>query len=366
MNQIKLQKNHYPELDGLRGIAILLVLLSHNFGYITLLSYGWIGVDLFFVLSGFLITDILLKSFGEKNYLLNFYIRRGLRIFPIYYLCLFLLLVVFPFFKISTSDYNFNISHQLWYWTYTQNWLMVKYTYAGAYSMIAFWTLAAEEQFYLTWPLIILLVKNKKHLFILLLGILLALNLFRIYLSVSDNAWASENTFNFSRFDGLLVGCLHAISKSGINKKLLFKSWLSIILILNTVAFLLWMIDIPVLYWGFAGYTTISIIFGFIISICTQEKNKSLPFINWPLLKQAGKYSYGLYVFHWSVYSLLHPYTEKWFWPAFYNRIPESLFLLLIEIAVAVLIYHIFEKHFLKLKKYFYSAQPIVASPQPA
>jgi hypothetical protein len=73
---------YYPELDGLRGIAILLVIVFHNFGFINYFSFGWLGVDLFFVLSGFLITDILLRTADQPNYLKNFYIRRALRIAP--------------------------------------------------------------------------------------------------------------------------------------------------------------------------------------------------------------------------------------------------------------------------------------------
>ena len=79
---------YYPALDGLRGIAILLVVIYHNFGFISQSNFGWLGVDLFFVLSGFLITDILLRTIGKPGFLREFYMRRVLRIFPLYYLSL--------------------------------------------------------------------------------------------------------------------------------------------------------------------------------------------------------------------------------------------------------------------------------------
>ncbi|MEI9808490.1 MAG: acyltransferase [Bacteroidota bacterium] len=80
-----MNRSYYPALDGLRGIAIILVLCCHNFNFLPHFELGWIGVDLFFVLSGFLITDILLRTKETKNFLQNFYIRRILRIFPLYY-----------------------------------------------------------------------------------------------------------------------------------------------------------------------------------------------------------------------------------------------------------------------------------------
>ena len=84
------QLQHLPALDGIRGIAVLLVIVSHLFSFLVIPAFGWIGVDVFFVLSGFLITRILLFSKGNKHYFKNFYIRRALRIFPLYFLVLFL------------------------------------------------------------------------------------------------------------------------------------------------------------------------------------------------------------------------------------------------------------------------------------
>src|SRR5690349_18710769 len=91
------QREYFPALDGLRGIAILMVLIAHDFNRIPyILELGSYGVDLFFVLSGFLITDILLRTRNQKNYFRSFFIRRILRIFPVYYLALVIFYLLAP------------------------------------------------------------------------------------------------------------------------------------------------------------------------------------------------------------------------------------------------------------------------------
>ena len=102
-----LKKPYYPGLDGLRGLAILMVVLLHNFDFTNYFFFGWLGVDLFFVLSGFLITDILLNTIHTSHFLRNFYIRRILRIFPIYYLTLFICLLIIPLISYSAFDFHY-------------------------------------------------------------------------------------------------------------------------------------------------------------------------------------------------------------------------------------------------------------------
>src|ERR1022692_3615520 len=121
------KNNHIPQLDGLRGVAILLVITFHYFGFIKVFSFGWTGVDLFFVLSGYLITGKLSDSLHKPNYLRGFYKNRMLRVFPLYYLVLiifFLAVLILPKNQhISTLHYY--VEHWISFFLFFQNWTMI-------------------------------------------------------------------------------------------------------------------------------------------------------------------------------------------------------------------------------------------------
>src|SRR5271169_870729 len=123
------ETKHVPELDGIRGIAILVVLVSHFGSTATgdsarlgkflneAFGLGWAGVDLFFVLSGFLITGILLDSKGSGRYFSNFYARRTLRIFPLYFLYVFVFFhVAMPVGRLLGHGGYVDTSGEIWYW----------------------------------------------------------------------------------------------------------------------------------------------------------------------------------------------------------------------------------------------------------
>ena len=212
MNPLSTNRQYYPALDGLRGLAILLVIFLHNFGFMNYFFFGWLGVDLFFVLSGFLITDILLNSLGKPNFLKNFYLRRIFRIFPLYYLVLVICLLIIP--RIGSLHLNtqYYTENQGWLWSYLQNWLFIFKEPYGDKILLHTWSLAVEEQFYLVWPLIILLIRKPKILlaFVLLLLIFTGVARYMIWdKQVEDLAYAS--LYTFTRIDGLCIGCALAL-----------------------------------------------------------------------------------------------------------------------------------------------------------
>jgi len=350
---------HYPGLDGIRGMAILLVVLYHNFSFIPALNFGWLGVDLFFVLSGFLITEILLSSKNTRNYFSHFYARRILRIFPLYYLMLVLFLLVLPQIKNFPLDLRFYTHNQLWYWLYLQNWVFIfRYDGKGA-ALNHFWSLAVEEQYYLIWPFVVLLIKNIRVLFVSCLFALLIVILARLYIW-SHYQLDYNRLFLFTRIDGILIGSMLGIIYHH-NRGLLKKYFTALILSLAAFNFIVYFLkkDPAFPVWAIAGYTTFAAMFAILVYESVKKENKVINavFAN-SALRFLGKYSYGLYIFHWPVYLLTRPFTDKLTSGLFdegsnMQLVISSMIATLAGLSVSILSFHLFEKHFLRLKKKF-------------
>lgn len=348
------KRNHYPGLDGLRGIAIILVLLAHHFGNYLIPSWGWMGVDLFFVLSGFLITDIILQSYTKFSTLRNFYARRALRIIPLYYLSLILLFHALPSLGFPIQGFFYNKEQEGLFWLYLQNFFFATTPPAGdEVSMVHFWSLAVEEQFYLVWPFLLLILRKRAIIMSGLMLLVILLNLTRACLMIVYSDLINLLSFEYTRLDGILVGSIIAFRKCYPEqwKKMAALRWTTGIAVslLALMAFFLFA-DHPNKLFAAGGYTLIAFLFGWLVTWNLHHKSG---FIQSRIFRFFGKYSYGIYVFHWPLYFYLHPYTESRLWPIFHHRLPESLFLIAVEIGVAIFIYHVFEKHFLRLKRYF-------------
>src|SRR5919199_1508083 len=204
------RSRRYPELDGLRGIAILMV-VAYHYELAPFLS----GVDLFFVLSGFLLGGILLEKKEAPNYFKAFYVRRICRIFPLYFLCLLVFLILLP----VTLGWLFGDSIgmlagdslPLWsYFTFTHNFAMAQLGGWGTLWLAHTWSLAVEEQFYLILPLLICSF-SRERLPYLLVGLILAAPLWRAFLyNFHPYGGLASYVLLPCRADSLLVGVLCA------------------------------------------------------------------------------------------------------------------------------------------------------------
>lgn len=353
-------KPHYPALDGLRGAAIILVVLLHNFRFVDYFHFGWLGVDLFFVLSGFLITENLLYSLDKPYFLRNFYIRRLLRIFPLYYLLLVICLFILPSIN-KNIDMSYYTGNQLWLWAFLQNWLFIFKSPYGDQSLLHTWSLAVEEQFYLLWPLIILLVRKPRNLIIiatLVLALLVTTRMLMWFYKTDHFAYASFYTF--TRIDGLCIGCIIALFMK-INKTWISDNMWILVVLTSLLNFAFYFLDIQygnsLPYFAFAGYTTFPLLFGLLAYEAVVGKTRiiQLLFAN-SVMKFFGKISYALYLFHWPIYIVFTPlvsqaFTSNTAMTAKQAVIISSLLVTIIAVVLSVLSFRYFESYFFKLKK---------------
>jgi len=340
------------------------VVFYHNFGFSNYFFFGWLGVDLFFVLSGFLITDILLKTKNSPGYLKNFYGRRVLRIFPLYYLSLFIFLIVLPRTDGFPIDLSYYINNQWWFWAYLQNWFLIFFDAGNTTTMIQhYWSLAVEEQFYIIWPFVILLIRKPGRFLVftslLLLGVISAR--FIIW-QMHVKEFNYFGLYTYTRIDGLCIGSMLAVLMK-INSSFLRKYSSVVVFTLAGFNFLFYFFnrrhEFSFPYLAIIGYTTFAIVFALVVYEAVARENKIINFIlGIRLLRFFGKISYGLYVFHWPVYLILYKYADNWIHKNLaiadqYAQTSTSIALTLTGIAVSIISFYGFEKHFLKMKKLF-------------
>src|SRR6266581_7265564 len=330
------REKHVPALDGLRGFAIILVL------------------------SGFLITGILYDAKGSSHYFRNFYMRRVLRIFPLYYGVLFLVFIVVPLFHPMTKNADQQFLHnQNWLWLYMANipqaisnqWPLK----TGWVNLNHFWSLAIEEHFYLLWPAMVFLLQRRTLMRICTTCIITALVLRCLtYFLWNDTA---AYVLTPCRMDELAMGALAALearAPGGIERMVRPAKWIAAILGLCLIVLWLQVMD-DVNYT--VALTTLSAFFAALL-VTAVGGSATTHIFSSRILRFFGKYSYGIYVFHW----MLTPALEKYCSHLKLAALLGSSFLGIISymaIAAATatlaafLSWHFYEKHFLKLKRFF-------------
>ncbi len=388
-------RGHMPVLDGVRGLAILLVLITHfvadvpatnraEWAITRVAGYGMFGVDLFFVLSGFLITGILIdskKPGGYSVYFRNFYMRRSLRIFPLYYgvlVCIFAIAPLIPFFRGPQLD---TLTHeQGWAWTYLVNVFIWHHGGYGLPYIDHFWSLAVEEHFYFFWPLVVwacprpALVKVSLWVAIASLVARMVLSDYMLPLSVYV-----LTPFRLSAL--CLGGLLAAVARAPggvqvLNRAARPMSIAAVVTLVGTYAFnqVVHAFFLPL---HELRNTTFTVLFGALIvhALVASPTSLSGRFLYSSSMRFLGKYSYGLYVFHhfFSYYFVTHDTVAELGARIGSHTLAMALLAVVgsgVSLLVAMASYRFYEKPFLALKRYWPSGgdAPLgeAAAPAPA
>ncbi len=365
---------HSPALDGVRGLAILLVFLVHFRLRIdasildTLVDKvfraGWVGVDLFFVLSGFLITGILLDTRSDRRHFRNFYVRRVLRLFPVYYTTLAVLFILLPLtLRSAPAELLALVPFQGWYWTYTVNVFQVlTHGQMSYFNTLHLWSLSVEEQFYIFWPLVVHMASPRGLVRICLAAIALAFG-FRL-VATGWNSWAAY-VLTPARMDALAMGgCLAVLARDGRASALIRRSWgwlgaLSLGGVMVIVALLRGYHEDDTLVLT-VGYLLNAVVFGSLLAGILDRPNQALfrPF-HWRWLQWVGRVSYGAYVYHLLLLLLTAPVKRAFMAlpPLLGTQIPAQFAWLGlmsgITLTIAAVSYRWLELPFLKLKDRF-------------
>jgi peptidoglycan/LPS O-acetylase OafA/YrhL len=383
-------QKHLVALDGLRGLAIISVILAHanlTFGgpfavgrlaqpLAALMGCGWVGVDLFFVLSGFLITGILFDARDGSRFLWNFYGRRILRIMPLYFGYLVLLTVLF---RLTPTVFDENPPSRgslVSLWTYVYNFYVAFVTQSPVPLAHHFWSLSIEEHFYLVWPFVVLLFSRRALMQICVGGAVLAFVL-RVAV-VFSGAWLQiAYLITPCRLDGLLAGAFVALAVRDeadfarlvgwARTVALASGFLLLGLVLGQRGFVDFVdfryipgVPIDSSMTLTVGIAALALFFGSCLTLTLTAPSESVGrrFLESRWLTAIGFYSYGMYVFHELILAAILKGLRSSLPAAILNEgiVCKPLLALLVlgcSFLVAWFSYHVYEDRFLRLKRYF-------------
>ena len=359
---------HVPALDGVRGVAVLLV-LAHNFNVLAdggsavaravglFMDWGWVGVQLFFVLSGFLITGILLESKRATNYYRVFFARRVVRIFPIYYAVLIATFVIAP---LVLGHQVEGAEHQVYLWTYVANW--AEPFGAGVALFPHFWSLSIEEQFYLVWPVVVRRLSPRGLLWVCV-GLVVASLASRIALRAVDFATTGPYMFTICRVDALALGAIAAVllRRPEVAAQLDRRRWALRAAVAVTIAVTFVATrgaprtGLGTQTWG---YTAFAVAFAALVldaTVTAARRDLLGRVLAVAPLRSVGRYSYAMYIFHTPLHLLIGlPALQRALGDGDRGLGVAVGYFAIATAATYVLAlasYHLLEKHFLRLKR---------------
>jgi peptidoglycan/LPS O-acetylase OafA/YrhL len=379
---------HLPVLDGVRGLAILMVLLFHFVANTTstnrfeagvnyLLSYGALGVDLFFVLSGFLITGILYDSRADPRFFRNFYMRRVLRIFPLYYGVLAVVFFVVPLIPALRSSQIVSLrEHQAWAWLYGVNiYLAIRGAWVLSY-IEHFWSLAVEEHFYFVWPFVVWLLAAKPRVLMRAALAIAAVSLVgRVAASVAGVSEVGRTVLTPFQLDALCLGGFLAVflrqpgGEAAVRRAIPALAWSAAAVLAFQFA-LHRFTEFGVLVMRPLRLGIFRVLFAVLLvhALFAPASSWVSRFFRSRAMVALGKYSYGLYVYHHflSYYFVTHA-TEWAVTRAVGSHILavalQATVGMAVSMAVAWVSYEFFESYFLQLKRFWPSTKKPVVVP---
>lgn len=385
-------RQHMPVLDGLRGLSIIFVVWHnmlntsnwHAASWVdrvlhTVGNIGWLGVQLFFVLSGFLITGILLEKRGTAHVFRDFYARRALRIFPLYYLTLAVLLIVFPVLGIHAGGgsepvavaHNSASIHTFWYWLYLSNWSIPIVGGPGALSHT--WSLSVEEQFYLFWPFAVIFLERRR-LSVLCVALIVTAPLARCLMLQKGFDFAEWRAYEFTcaRWDGLAFGALFAIMlrdhRATLRLPLIIRPllWLCgayfVVVLIATHGYSAVETPGTVLNQSVAALFFAGVIY-VLLAAGDVSRLRSAHIVGSKALRACGKYSYAIYIFHYPVIVYIGTGFQQllikgWSLPINIAVVATGLFVFAASFLLAVCSWNLLEQPCLRLKRYFSHGRP--------
>lgn len=376
------ESRHIRALDGLRGLAILLV-IPHNSEELfqgstgivrvggIIAGAGWIGVQLFFVLSGFLITRNLFEAQGATNYFKTFFARRILRIFPLYYITLIIALILVPLLFTGTPGGHLFYRDELWLWIFLLNWSHP--LGASTFGLPHFWSLAVEEQFYFVWPLVVWHA-TPRSLLKVCAGVTIAAFIARAMLHFLGGTDEMIYEFTVCRMDALAIGAATAAVMRYSEGRAWFErnqmTFLPALAIMTVVGALFTKAYTSnMLSTQMIGHTWLAVLFALSVLACLTDRGTYnlwyRRILDSRVLRSIGRYSYGMYVIHFPIFLWLQKHSEVFIQD--FGRYAPLMFVVTVGVSaycLAVISYHLVEKHFLRLKRYFvpqYDEGPNVA-----
>jgi peptidoglycan/LPS O-acetylase OafA/YrhL len=308
-----------PALDGVRAVAIVMVLLVHTGAFLVpgaddhVLPGGALGVDLFFVLSGFLITTLLLERRRERHPIASFYLRRALRLLPAVVVLLMGMVVI----AAAEGEPGRAVANTIGaVLTYTTNWALLAGVSIERH-VTHLWSLAIEEQFYAVWPLLLLGAlatgRTRRQVLWLTLGLALGSALWRAALWESGHGWERLYLRTDARADSLLVGATLALLPwrrvADVAPRWRTAAGGAALLGLLAAAETL-KASSAVLYLG--GYTAVAILAAMLIAAVLPGGGALATTLGAPAAVAVGRLSYSLYLWHFPLFIVMGEHTTAW------------------------------------------------------